>query len=276
MEEELSAWWAEPIQGWLAWLRVSGRSEQTLGLRMYQIRRVARAFPDGLGAVTPEALVEWLAGQTWGLATLRSHVTAICSFLAWAERNGLVSGELRAGLPRVAQPRPLPKPCPMRTLETALAQCDPELALALRLAGEAGLRRGELARVHSRDLMTDLTGMSLRVHGKGAKERVVPLPTILGKELVERLEGDRWLFPGNIDGHVSPAWLGKRMARTLGGVHTAHSLRHLFATRLYGASHDLFVVQRFLGHSRPETTMGYVALADDALRQALDLLPSLS
>jgi integrase len=243
---------------------------------MYQIRRVARGFPDGLDAVAPEDLVEWLAGQAWGLATLRSHVTAICSFLAWAERNGLVSGELRAGLPRVAQPKPLPKPCPVRTLETALEQCDPELVFALRLAGEAGLRRGELARVHSRDLLMDLTGVSLRVHGKGAKERVVPLPAGLGEQLAQKLAGERWLFPGNIDGHVSPAWLGKRMARTLGGVHTAHSLRHLFATRLYGVSHDLFVVQRFLGHSRPETTTGYVALADDALRRALDMLPSLS
>jgi integrase len=122
--------------------------------------------------------------------------------------------------------------------------------------------------------MTDLGGVSLLVHGKGARERVVPLPADFGAQLVARLSGDRWLFPGGVDGHTSADWIGVKMKRALGGGHTAHSLRHSFATRLYGASRDLFVVQRFLGHSKPETTMGYVALADDALRKALDMLPA--
>lgn len=46
----------------------------------------------------------------------------------------------------------------------------------LRLAGEAGLRRAEIAQVHTADLMD---GGALLVHGKGGKNRVVPISTYL-------------------------------------------------------------------------------------------------
>lgn len=47
--------------------------------------------------------------------------------------------------------------------------------LMLRLGAECGLRRFEIAKVHSRDVMRDLVGWSLVVVGKGDKQRIVPI-----------------------------------------------------------------------------------------------------
>ena len=56
----------------------------------------------------------------------------------------------------------------------------------LRLGAECGLRRGEIARVHSDDVMDDLLGRSLVVRGKGDKQRIVPLPDDLADEINSR------------------------------------------------------------------------------------------
>jgi integrase len=50
---------------------------------------------------------------------------------------------------------------------------------------------------------------------------------------------------------------------------TAHTLRHRCATDAYAASHDIMAVRSILGHAKVETTMVYVALADEAMREAL-------
>lgn len=50
---------------------------------------------------------------------------------------------------------------------------------------------------------------------------------------------------------------------------TTHTLRHRFATVSYAGTRDLLAVQELLGHSRPETTRGYVQLPQDALRAAV-------
>ena len=51
-----------------------------------------------------------------------------------------------------------------------------------------------------------------------------------------------------------------------------HALRHRFATRAYELDHDVFAVQRLLGHARPETTQRYVATTEDRLRSTVDRL----
>jgi integrase/recombinase XerC len=134
----------------------------------------------------------------------------------------------------------------------------------VRLAAECGLRRAEVAQVHSRDLVEDLTGWSLLVHGKGQRERMVPLPTLLGVELRAQAEG--FVFPGDDAGHLSPRWVGKVVSRLLPEGFTMHSLRHRAASRWYGIDHDLLTVSELLGHASPVTTRVYVRLPDDAKR----------
>ena len=78
------------------------------------------------------------------------------------------------------------------------------LTVILRLAREAGLRRAETAQVHDHDLVEDLAGYSLTVHGKGGHIRVVPLADDVA-ELVIRAcqDGAGWALPGDDHGHLS-------------------------------------------------------------------------
>ena len=58
------------------------------------------------------------------------------------------------------------------------------------------------------------------------------------------------------------------LSRLLGPGVSAHSLRHRYATTIYGATHDLLAVQQLLGHSSPTTTQVYVRRTMDDLRRA--------
>ena len=68
-----------------------------------------------------------------------------------------------------------------------------------------------------------------------------------------------WLFPGQVDGHLSPDYVGTLLRRLLGRGYSAHTLRHRFASRAYAGTRDLLAVQNLLGHSKPETTQRYIA-----------------
>ena len=144
--------------------------------------------------------------------------------------------------------------------------------LMLRLAAECGLRRAEVAQVHSRDVVEDLGGWSLVVHGKGSRERVVPLPVSVGVEL--RALGRGYAFPGDDHGHLSPRWVGTLISRLLPEGYTMHSLRHRFATRAYAVDRDVFTVQELLGHASPATTRVYVQLPNDSKRRLVDAIAS--
>ena len=131
--------------------------------------------------------------------------------------------------------------------------------LMIRLGAECGLRRGEIARVHSDDVVADNAGRSLIVRGKGDKQRIVPLPDDLAGII---MDARGYLFPGRFGGHVEESYIGDHISRLLPDGYAAHTLRHRFATTAYAATHDLFVVAELLGHESVETTEHYVALPD--------------
>lgn len=140
---------------------------------------------------------------------------------------------------------------------------DGRVRLMLRLAAEVGLRRGEIARLHRRDL---LSGPSLLVHGKGGKERIVPI----GVELAAALAAAQdWVFPNGRGGHLHAATVGTLCSAVMPPGWSLHHLRHRFACRAYNGSHDLRAVQELLGHASPAVTQRYVSVDADDLRRAM-------
>ena len=105
------------------------------------------------------------------------------------------------------------------------------------------------------------------MHGKGGKDRVIPISDDIARHLLALPDG--WAFPSPAGGHLTEQHVGKLIANVLPDGWTAHSLRHRFATTAYAGTRDLLAVQELLGHSRPETTRGYVRLPQDALRAAV-------
>lgn len=260
------ATWRGDVEGWATAQRAAGRSTETIALRRYHLARLALwADPRRPDDLTLDDLLTWLGERDWSRETLRSHRASVRGFYRWAAATGRVQVDVAAGLPPVAPAQPRPRPAPPTAVVTAMREADRRVWLMIRLGVEVGMRRGEVARVHSSDLIDDLGGWSLRVHGKGSRERTVPLPDNLARALRELPSG--WAFPGRDDGHLSPRWVGRLVSRMLPVGVSMHALRHLCATELHDDTHDLRAVQRLLGHASVATTERYVAVRDDTVRR---------
>lgn len=259
--------WATEVEQWLESLKAAGYSDDTLKCRRYKIARLCRDLP-GPYAVTGEAITHLFALHDWKPETRKAYRNTLASFFRWLRETGRRVDDPMGTVPRVRKPQAHPKPCPDRYIIAALAVADAETRTMIRLAAECGLRRAEIAALHSDDVMDDLVGKSLIVRrGKGDKQRLVPCPEDLARD-VAACSG--YVFPGRFGGHVESSYVGKRIAALLPAGWTAHSLRHRYATRTYESTHDLFLVSRLLGHTSVETTQAYVVLPDTRLRAALD------
>lgn len=262
--------WAEPIEAWLLTLHAAGRPATTIALRRYQLTRAAHALARDPWDVTGDHLTGWIGRQTWKAETLRSWRAALRGFYGWAVETGRTTTNPATSLPRVKPAVPDPHPTPDSAVRWALAISDKRARLMIRLAGELGLRRGEVARIHRRDIVEDLIGWTLDVHGKGNRPRAVPMPDDLAQDLRAACERNGgWAFPGDDHGHLSPQRVGRIVSAVLPDGWTMHSLRHRFATRAYAVEHDLLVVQQLLGHASPVTTRVYVKVPRDALRRTV-------
>jgi site-specific recombinase XerD len=261
--------WEAPLQEFRAYLRSIGRPPTTVRTRMAQLRRFAR---DNARLrpyeATFEDLVEWLAEKRWSPETRRAARSALRTFYAWAKDTGRMRKNPARKLPVIRRGTHAPRPTLDHELHAALAAADPLERMAIRLAVELGLRRSEVVLVHSRDLLQIGGDWHLRVHGKGNRERMLPLTAGMLGAL--RSFGDGWVFPGGIDGHMSPHYMGLRVSALLPAGVTMHSLRHRFATKAYNVDHDVFSVQMLLGHASPATTRQYVKVDDSRLRTLVE------
>ena len=266
--------WLALLSAWCLSLAAAGRSCSTIRLRRLQLERLARwTGKDDPRQVSTADLEAWLGSSGWSRDTLRSHRAAVRAFYAWLVSAGHLERSPAAPLPAIRPAQPRPRPTPDAIYADALARARGWERLALRLGAEAGLRRAEIAAVHLADLEPDLTGWSLRVRGKGDRVRRVPLSDSLARAVLEACRaGGGPAFPGQVDGHVSPGYLGKRVSALLPVGWSTHSLRHRFATRAYGVDRDVFTVQQLLGHASPETTRRYVALPDNRLRATVEAI----
>lgn len=154
---------------------------------------------------------------------------------------------------------------------------EPRVQMMVRLAGELGLRRAEIAAVHANDLVEDpAVGWLLTVTGKGRKVRILPVPDRLASDLAAHIAavGGRWAFPARRSrDHLSPRWIGDLVARRLPPGVTTHKLRHRAATQLQRISGgDLALTSELLGHSSLDTTLIYVEPDFAKLRQVLELI----
>lgn len=255
--------WAREIDGYLMALKGAGRRPATLDARRQQLRMLARwAGRRSPWRLDTEDLLEWMASRDWAQERRRSVRSTLQGFYRWAHGSGRTDHDPALSLEVVRAATPRPHPCADDVLTAAVKAAPERDVLMLRLAAECGLRRAEVAQVHVRDVIAGSRRgeYSLVVHGKGGKERVVPLPPMLARELLRRPKG--YVFPGRINGHLSARWVGKVVGRVLDQGFTMHSLRHWFATVTYEDTNDLLVLSELLGHASPETTRRYVRLSD--------------
>jgi len=257
--------------GWVAWMRTAGRPITTINLRTYHVTRAARELPVPLEHATADHLAAWLGAQEWMPSTRRSYRASLVQYFRYLQRTGARADNPAELLPSVRVPRGLPRPAPEAIWRQALVAADARARLAMLLAGQCGLRRGEVAGLHTDDLEHDLVGYSLRIRGKGGHTRMVPLPdqdrTL---EFLLRRVAPGWVFPSPFGGHLTPEHIGVLVSRALPEGWTCHTLRHRFASTVYRNTRDLRATQELLGHAKPETTAIYTLVPSSDLRSAVN------
>lgn len=258
--------WRRSIEGWTDTLKAAGLSAQTIKSRRYKmVHLAALLMPSGPEDVTTEQIVQVFARQQWKPETRKAYRNTISSFFRWLHKSCRRSDDPSLDVPRVKKPHAHPRPCPDKYITAAMEKATAAEKLMIRFGAECGLRRGEIARVHSDDVVADSAGHSLIVRGKGDKQRIVPLPDDLAAIV---MDANGYLFPGRFGGHVEESYIGDHISHLLPDGYAAHTLRHRFATTAYAATHDLFVVAELLGHESVETTEHYVAMTPSRLREA--------
>jgi integrase len=265
----ISPTWANEIESWRIAMKAMRLSPQTIELRVYHLRRLARAqLASSPWDVTRADLLEWTGNREWRRETARAARSSFRRFWAWGLSTSRTADNVADVLPMIRPEQPQPRPAHPDVVVTALRHADARVGLMLRLANELGMRRGEVAQVHpEQDLVQDLVGWALVVHGKGSRKRVLPLPDDLASLLRSAPSG--YLFPSPMGGHLSPHWVGTLVSRALADGTTMHQLRHLCATEVHEQTHDLRLVQTLLGHASVATTQRYIAVDDSKVREAI-------
>ncbi len=278
----------DPLTAHLAWCTHRGLAVGTLAQRQHHLRRLQGWLTgQGLSLLDPgpDGLRTWQTTLTTGAAGRRSAVGHARGFYQWAVDVDLADPKLLRHLVSPKQPRRLPRPIDGGDLDRALDNAPDRLRPWLLLAAFAGLRAHEVAPLRAEDLaLTVAHAATVRVEGKGGKERVIPL----GPAVVAELRGcglprRGWLFPGQ-DRQRQPtglpvtasqvSHLGSRYLHESGSPSTFHSLRHRFGTDAYAASCDLRLVQELLGHASPVTTAIYAALVPGRAAQVTAAIAS--
>jgi hypothetical protein len=243
--------WRAHIDDYLLTLAAAGQRPATLRLRRALMpRRPGPRPPTQRGHCREAGELAWpptasIAGRPQKLPQ------GVARILRLDVRNRPDSAYLGDALPKVRVPHADPRPTSDVAWEAALSKSDARTELMLRLAAECGLRRSEVAAVHSRDLI-DVGYPQLLVNGKGGRRRTIPISDYLAALI--RDQGEGWLFPNRAGSHLTGEHVGKLVARALPDNWTMHTLRHRFATLTYRGSRNLRAVQTLMGHASIFTT----------------------
>ena len=216
-------------------------------------------------------------------------LSAVRSFHRFLLREGVTADDPAAAVRRPKLPRSLPRPLPVEDVGRLLEAPDGTTPVGVRdraileMLYGSGLRISELTGLDVDDL--DLEEGSLRVLGKGGKEREVPLGSF-GREAVAAYltRGRPALSTGASRGALFLNARGGRLSRQscarllgryvrLAGIDrrvTLHTLRHSFATHLLEGGADLRTIQELLGHSSVSTTQIYTLVTAQHLREVYD------
>lgn len=252
-----------------------------------------------LAAVGLDTLRGWLAqmaGRDLARSTVARRGAAVRAFYGWAVRTGRVESDpsVRLGSPTVARTLPTvlavdSATALMETAREAAVEGDPVALRAwacVELLYATGVRVGELVSLDVPDV--DLDTRTVRVVGKGDKERVVPfgVPAATavrawlsdGRPALERGSGAT-AVPALLLGQRGQRWGQRQVRDTVHRLSAAasvddvapHDLRHSAATHLLSGGSDLRTVQEVLGHSTLSTTQRYTHVSAERLRSSYQL-----
>lgn len=219
-----------------------------------------------------------------GLAnrSINRKLTTLRTFYKYCLREGLIQKTPMNGVKSLKQERVLPKFIPEHDINKVSFEGDDFAsrrdALLFELLYQTGMRQAELRAV--RDTDVDRATLTLKVHGKRNKERLVPL----SQQMIRMIDQYQSMRDANFAGHadrlllndkgeeMSPYYVYNKVHQMLENITTLkqkspHVLRHTFATHLLDEGASLVAIQKLLGHEDLATTQVYAHTTIEQLKQ---------
>ena len=266
-----------------------GHSIQTLRSYESDLRLADVAISGGLMGADANALQSYLSGLDEKPTSIARKASALRGFYKFLMLEKIITENPATNLETPKRDRTLPKFLSAHEIDLLISSAgdiktSTRLRAMIELLYASGLRVSELCELP----MTAILGDKLLIHGKGAKERIVPMHSgaidALNKWLNARGDDEsKFVFPSRgASGHITRDAFFKLIKKcaVLSGIDPArvspHVLRHSFASHLLAGGANLRAIQTMLGHEDISTTQIYTHVMPEQLRETIELHHPLS
>ncbi len=260
-----------------------GRSNKTLISYESDLRLADNAIDGGLMNADQNKIQNYLSSLPDKATSIARKASALRGFYKFLMIEKIIKINPTKNLELPKRKRALPKFLSIEEIELLISSAgDVRNSLRLRAMLEllyaSGLRVSELCELP----MSGILGDKLLIHGKGAKERLVPMHDAAINALNKWLNvrGDtnsKYVFPSNGQtGHITRDGLFKiiKKCAVLAGIEpnrvSPHVLRHSFASHLLAGGANLRAIQTMLGHEDISTTQIYTHVMPEKLKETVN------
>ncbi|WP_419510873.1 tyrosine-type recombinase/integrase [Alistipes sp.] len=243
-------------------------------------------------SVTTDHIREWIIYRTekgkLGAASMNREVASLRALFRWLHRTGAVEKDIFRLISALKTSRRLPVFVPESRMTTIVSECEYDSedfaternSLMILMFYACGLRLAELVGIDRDDLSADYT--TLRIRGKGDKQRMVPILEFVREKilhyltLIERqnicISTEKALFLTHKGKRISRSAVYRTVQEELAragvqGKKSPHVLRHTFATHLLNGGADMREIQELLGHASLQATQVYTHNSIARLRE---------
>lgn len=208
------------------------------------------------------------------------YVSSIRSMYNYAFKKRIITVNVAQYIENVQYQRKEREFLNLKELELLFSHIDSELVkIAVMTLAYTGIRISELKELKLTDV--DLSNKTMKVLGKGDKQRVVPISDTLHTILMEYMatlhpKNTSYFFATTKTGRLSAQYVNKiiRESTKKAGIQkqvSAHTLRHSFASHLIKSKVDVATLQRLLGHTNVRTTSVYLHTDYEQLKEAVNV-----
>lgn len=239
---------------------------------------------ESIGSDDISPYLGWLFDKGHSRNTLRARIAAVKSFFSFLYKREIIDKNPASVVATPKKEKRLPSFLSKSEVENLIDSFDSDsfdgsrnIAL-IELIYSSGLRISEALSIRINDF--DFSQNSLKVTGKGNKERIVPVGRKAKSAIIKYLQyrnnsfsHDDLLFLGKNGKKLNPATAYRIVNRAMKGVteskqKSPHILRHSFATHLMDNGADISSVSEMLGHSSLSSTQVYTHVSIERLKKA--------
>lgn len=268
----------EKAQLFIACKKLEGLSNKTLYNYRLFLSKLGMFFNKPISTITTMDLRMFLAmySKNKKASTQNSYITMIKNFFTWLQNEEYILKNPSAKLKQAKVPKVILQPYTNEEVEKLRDVCKSNREKALfEVLISSACRIDEIAHIKIYDI--DMSNRTMKVTGKGNKQRIVYLSTravmYIDKYIKEERKGDsEYLFVTSKIPYSNMSTRSfqkiikelQKRSRVTGKVH-AHRFRRTQATHLLNSGMSITGVQAILGHESPDTTQRYARLSQDNL-----------